>query len=116
MKNDTLALIMIFGCISMVAAGIFFEINPFNSTTEYTKLKVVCKGYSPGGDFNSRDVTALFDSNGTAYLFYGTENLTPIQLYDVVKEGQEICIEATADHRINDIVCMCKCEEAKGGN
>ena len=109
MKNNTLALIMILGCMFMVGAGIFFEINPFHTTTGYTKFKVVNKEYYPGEDFNSREATKLYDLNGTPYLFYGTENLTPIQFYDIVHEGQDICVEATADHRINNVVGMCCC-------
>lgn len=103
-------------CVFMIAAGLYTEVLPMGieTVTENVMLKVIAKQYYPGGNFNSQEQTRIYDINGSMYVFYATENMTPLQFYSQVNEGQGICVNIAQPNRILEKVCMCKCGENGG--
>lgn len=111
-----LQLVIIAGCVFMVAAALFTEVLPLGLETvsENVRINVAVKQYAPGESFNSQEQTRIYDINGSMYVFYETENVTPLQFYSQVSEGREICVNIAQPNRILEQVCMCKCQENGG--
>lgn len=111
-----LQLVIVAGCVFMIAAGLFTEVLPLGLETvsENITINVAVKQYAPGESFNSQEQTRIYDINGSLYVYYKAKNVTPLQFYSQVKEGQEICVNIAKPNRILEQVCMCKCDE-KGG-